>query len=345
MRVRVLGRFEVLVGGKPVPLTARRSRQARSLLKILIGRRGSPVARGELAVGLLWPDDDAHRTGHRLSVLLSAVRCVLDPSRLWGGPVDYHLRADVAGICLDIEHVAVDVEDLIRDAGQATALLRDGDTARAREILSDVDAMYLGDAFSDEPYEDWSIGLREQARTVWLGALRTLADLSRSDHDVDQGGDLPGPAARGRPVRRTRPRRAGRPAGPGRPAWRGPPGFRPVDRRHEDDRGTAAGSGPAAARPSEKLLFPAGRAVVGGRPEVLEKGADLDPEILGRAPVVAGTAVGDIGAVVAGEFVVALVAVQAVIVVAAQEQVVAVAAVDDVRRRVRRRGCRGHPVR
>ena len=45
VQVRVLGRFEVVVAGRPVPLPAWRSRQARSLFKILVARRGRPVSR------------------------------------------------------------------------------------------------------------------------------------------------------------------------------------------------------------------------------------------------------------------------------------------------------------
>jgi len=183
VRIQVLGKFDVFVAGRPVPLTAWRSRQARSLLKILVARRGSPIARPELSE-LLWPDDDVERTGHRLSVLLSIVRTVLDPSRLW--PADHHVRADVAGISLDIDHVGVDVEDLMRDATHAAELTRSAQTERAREILAEVDAAYRGDAYSDEPYEDWARGLREEARAVWLRALRSLADLSRRAGEFDQ---------------------------------------------------------------------------------------------------------------------------------------------------------------
>jgi DNA-binding SARP family transcriptional activator len=180
--VRVLGPFEVVVGGSPVPLAAWRSRQARSLLKILVARRGSPVARAELSE-LLWPDDDADRTGHRLSVLLSIIRTVLDPAKRW--PTDHYVRADIVGISLDVRQVAVDVEELIRDAAHAEQLRRAGDLDGARQILSDVDAMYRGDAFADEPYEDWAHRLREEARAVWLRALRTLAGLARAAGEVD----------------------------------------------------------------------------------------------------------------------------------------------------------------
>ncbi|WP_173154181.1 tetratricopeptide repeat protein [Phytohabitans suffuscus] len=183
VQVRVLGRFEVVVGGQPVPLPAWRSRQARTLLKILIARRGRPVPRGELCE-LLWPDDEPSRTAHRLSVLLSAVRNVLDPGRQ--RPADHYLRADPAGVCFDVGRVALDVEDLLRDATHGLCLAREGHTGRAREILAEVDAAYRGDAFDDEPYEEWADGLREEARAVWLRALRELAELCRRAGDLDQ---------------------------------------------------------------------------------------------------------------------------------------------------------------
>lgn len=47
-------------------------------------------------------------------------------------------------------------------------------------MLSEVDAAYCGDAFEDEPYEDWAIGLREHARAGWLRSLRSLAALRAS---------------------------------------------------------------------------------------------------------------------------------------------------------------------
>ncbi|MEV6495389.1 tetratricopeptide repeat protein, partial [Actinoplanes sp. NPDC051633] len=183
VQVRVLGRFEVFVAGRPVPLPAWRSRQARTLLKILAARRGRPVPRSELCE-LLWPDDEPQRTAHRLSVLLSVVRTVLDPLRLWAP--DHYLAADLTGVSLDVSRVTVDVEDLLRDATHGMQLAREGDAALAREILAEVDAAYRGDAFDDEPYEGWADGLREQARSVWLRALRELADLWRSAQNPEQ---------------------------------------------------------------------------------------------------------------------------------------------------------------
>jgi DNA-binding SARP family transcriptional activator/tetratricopeptide (TPR) repeat protein len=183
LQVRVLGGFEVLVGGRPVPFTAWRSKQARTLIKILVARRGRPILRAELSE-LLWPDNDPSRTAHRLSVLLSVVRTVLDPQHLW--PVDHYLRADPFGLSLDLAHISVDAEGLLQDAGHARRLVSDGATTQARQILLDVAQLYRGTAFEEEPTEAWASGLREEVRAVWLRSLRDLADLSRTSGDLRQ---------------------------------------------------------------------------------------------------------------------------------------------------------------
>jgi DNA-binding SARP family transcriptional activator len=182
LQVRVLGGFDVRAAGRPVPLTAWRSRQARTLVKVLVARRGRPVPRGEVCE-LLWPDDDPQRTAHRLSVLLSVVRGVLDPARSW--PADHHIRADLLGLSLDLSHVVVDAEELLRDAVHAEEVLADGDEDRARALLAEVDALYRGEAFDEEPYEAWAGGLREEVRAAWLRSLRRHALLCRRAGAVD----------------------------------------------------------------------------------------------------------------------------------------------------------------
>jgi DNA-binding SARP family transcriptional activator len=152
-------------------------------VKILVARRGRPVPRAELCE-LLWPDDDTRRTAHRLSVLLSMIRSVLDPAHAW--PADRHVHADSAGIWLDTERVTVDAEELARDSDLAAQLLQEGQPGRAREVLREVCDRYHGDAFDDEPYEDWAGGLREEIRAARLRALRQLAMLSVDAGDLDQ---------------------------------------------------------------------------------------------------------------------------------------------------------------
>ena len=174
--IEVLGGFRVLVDDAEIPVTAWRSRQARTLVKILAARYGRPASRAWLCE-TLWPDDDPGRTGHRLSVLLTTVRGVLDPERRW--PTDRFVAADLGAVWLEPTYVTVDAETLVRDAKVAAELMDGGDTDRAQEILSDIDGRYRGDAFDDEPAQDWADGVREEVRAAWQQSVRRLAALAR----------------------------------------------------------------------------------------------------------------------------------------------------------------------
>jgi len=187
VRIQVLGGFDVRVGERPVPLQAWRSRQARTLVKILASRRGRPLSRDYLCE-VLWPDDDQAKTGHRLSVLLATVRGVLDPERAW--PPDHYVAADSSGLRLDLARVSVDADGLLHDAAHAADLMESGDDDRAREILADVDARYLGDAFEDDLGEEWADGFREEVRAAWLRSLRRLATLRSRESRVDDAQGL-----------------------------------------------------------------------------------------------------------------------------------------------------------
>jgi DNA-binding SARP family transcriptional activator len=180
--ISVLGGFTVRVGAEPVPLPAWRSRQARTLVRILAARRGRPVTRERLCE-LLWPDDDPARTGHRLSVLLATVRGVLDPARAW--PTDRFIVADSAGLRLDSTHVAVDADQVLHDASAGAEQMEAGNDERALEILADVDLRYTGDAFEDDVGEEWADAFREEVRGAWLRSLRRLAVLQRRRGGVD----------------------------------------------------------------------------------------------------------------------------------------------------------------
>ncbi len=181
--IQVLGRFEVLLHGQPVPPSAWQSRKARDLLRILVARRGRPLPRPELAE-LLWPDDDPAKTGHRLSVLLSIVRTALDPGR--AVPADHFVVADQSSVALDVSRLKVDAEDFLADVRHALALRDRGARAGARALLAAAERAYTDDPFADEPYADWTRELREEARAAYLRAMRALAGLSRDAGDTEQ---------------------------------------------------------------------------------------------------------------------------------------------------------------
>lgn len=173
--IRVFGRFEVLLDGVAVPAGQWQSRKARDLLRILVARRGRPVSRDELSE-LLWPDDRPDRTGHRLSVLLSIVRGVFDPCRALA--VDHYLVADQSSVVLNVHRIDIDVESFLAEVSHGRGLRERGADTQAYTLLAAAEARYRADVFEDEPYADWALPLREQARAAYVHALRLLASTA-----------------------------------------------------------------------------------------------------------------------------------------------------------------------
>ncbi len=179
--IQCLGGFAVLRNGTPVPLAEWKSRKARDLVKMLIARNGRPVHRGVL-MDLLWPDEPPERTASRLSVTLSTARAVLDPTK--AHPGGWFLAADNDTIGLDVDHVEVDVLRFLDVGARALAHRKDGPSAAALDSLEEAESAYVGDAFPEDPYEDWAVSLRERARATYTAVARTLADDAAAAGDT-----------------------------------------------------------------------------------------------------------------------------------------------------------------
>lgn len=176
-RVAVLGTFDVVtVDGETARWT---SRKARSLLKILVARRGAPIAREEL-MGALWPDESPDDLANRMAVAVSTVRRALDPRRSLA--VDALVRAEAGSLRLVPDHVEIDVETFL-DLGQAAlAAHRDGREDAHRLLHVAVDA-YHGEALPDEPYEEWAETLRSHVAATYAALLRAVASRAAGEGD------------------------------------------------------------------------------------------------------------------------------------------------------------------
>ncbi len=172
--IMTLGGFRVTRGGSAVEIGDWGSRKARDLVKLLVARRGAPVVRDEVAA-LLWPDEP-DRSARRLSVLLSTIRGVLDPTK--SRAPDHYVGADHDTVWLVREHVEVDLEEFLREATEGRRLLQNGETAKAEELLARAAARYLGDFCADDPYADWAAGARELARHTFVEVSAHLGRLA-----------------------------------------------------------------------------------------------------------------------------------------------------------------------
>ncbi|MGW0806249.1 BTAD domain-containing putative transcriptional regulator [Nonomuraea sp. NPDC002799] len=176
--VETMGTFRVVRGSVPVPRTAWQSRKARDLLKILVSRRGGGIGRERL-VEILWPEQEDEAVGlRRLNVMVSTLRAVLDPGRE-RAPDDL-VVSDEGALRLELSHVDVDVERFLELVAGAVRLDQAGRTAEALERWAAAEGAYGGEFCEEDPYADWAVGLREQARAAYVQAAARLA-TARAD--------------------------------------------------------------------------------------------------------------------------------------------------------------------
>jgi ATP/maltotriose-dependent transcriptional regulator MalT/DNA-binding SARP family transcriptional activator len=172
VRIQSLGGFSVLRDGELVRISEWQSKRARELLKLLIARRGRPAPRGYL-METLWPGEDPERVSNRLSVALTTVRNVLDPQHRFAP--EHFVVSDNDAVALNRDVIDIDVERFLSATSDGLDSLRRGDTARGLPILSGATVVYSGDFLEENPYDDWTVALREEARAAYVSALRLLA--------------------------------------------------------------------------------------------------------------------------------------------------------------------------
>jgi DNA-binding SARP family transcriptional activator/MFS family permease len=163
-RILTLGGFRVERDGLPIEIAEWRSRKARTLLKVLVARRGAPLHREQL-IEVLWPGEPASNLVNRLAVATSTLRSVLDPIRTY--PKDHFVASADDTLRLDLDHVVVDVEVFLK----LVASLGDSD-----RNLAEVLEFYRGDFLVEDIYEEWARPLREEARAAYVSVLVRFAE-------------------------------------------------------------------------------------------------------------------------------------------------------------------------
>jgi DNA-binding SARP family transcriptional activator len=182
VRIVTLGGLRVFRDGEPVAPTAWQSRKARDLLKLLVSRLGRPVPR-EQVCEVLWPDEPADRRSSRLSVTLSTLRGVLDPARAHGA--DAFVMTDRENVWLDLAAVELDVAQFLAAGQRALSA-----PPPAIDALAAAENRYSGEFLDEDPYADWAVGTREEARAVYLRVARRLAEQLDAVGELDRAGHL-----------------------------------------------------------------------------------------------------------------------------------------------------------
>ncbi len=171
VQIQTLGRFQILVDGKPINSGPKTPKRLLSLLKAIIALGGRGSSEAQVTDGL-WPDSDgdtAHRsfatTLHRLRKLIGR-HDVIDLSE--------------GRLSLNPRYVWVDVWAFENLVDQADPAWRKGQAAEARlnavRLTEKAIALYGGSFLSGDPEETWNVSPRERLRTKFIRTVKTLCD-------------------------------------------------------------------------------------------------------------------------------------------------------------------------
>jgi DNA-binding SARP family transcriptional activator len=177
-RVRTLGRFEVVGAGCEDPAHWS-SRKARDALKIMICRRGRAIPR-EVLIDQLGPNVTLSVGRSRLSVVLSLLRVALDPERRFASDP---LRADRQCVALDLDLVAVDVEELLVHAAKGLSSARQADPDPS-ELEEAARLAELGSFLAEDPYADFAVPLRATVERTHRDVLHALTQVGVRSGDA-----------------------------------------------------------------------------------------------------------------------------------------------------------------
>lgn len=187
--IYILGPFQVERDGQPIPPREWARPKDRALLKLLALELGHLVPQDRL-LELLWPNLAPAAATNNLHVSISRLRKILNanpPDTTTGSSI---IRRDGGGYTLapDVS-VWVDLEEFRRQLAQGREWRRRGAWAPAVVAYRAAEALYRGDLFEEDPYEEWALRPREQLRGVHLAVREELADclihLGLSDEAVE----------------------------------------------------------------------------------------------------------------------------------------------------------------
>jgi DNA-binding SARP family transcriptional activator len=179
MTVRLLGPFELFVGGAQVSAERWLRRKPRSLVKLLALQPRRQLHREQI-IDLLWPDADFESAANNLHKAIHAARRALEPDLKSGSRSRFVvIRDNLVALCAP-GGVHVDVEAF---ESRAAAALR-SDNPKLLEAALD---LYRGDLLPEDLYEDWAVASRERLRGLYGDLLFRLARLREESGDYAEG--------------------------------------------------------------------------------------------------------------------------------------------------------------
>ncbi|MGH8992516.1 MAG: BTAD domain-containing putative transcriptional regulator, partial [Acidimicrobiia bacterium] len=191
--IRLLGRFSVRRAGEEIPPGAFGGRLVRTLVRVLLTRRGEFISHDVLA-GALWPGRMPANPAANLKVLVSRGRTALgDAALISTGPGGYSFAGGDA--------CRVDAEDFLAAVAAGGRHLHDGEAAAALRVLRSALDSWGGEPLAEDAYEDWASDYRAALGRAYQRALEEGAAAALAVRDPGQAVVLAEAAVAREPLR------------------------------------------------------------------------------------------------------------------------------------------------
>jgi DNA-binding SARP family transcriptional activator len=162
VRIYTLGRFEVVVGDRPLAFGQKVPRRLIELLKALVALGGRDIPQ-QRVLELLWPDEEGDGAHHALSVAIHRLRRLLaDPQCI---------RIEDGALSLDRTRVWVDAFQALLSLAAATSAARDARTSTPDALIDAVRVLYRGAFLPGDGDVPWTISMRERLRTAFIDCV------------------------------------------------------------------------------------------------------------------------------------------------------------------------------
>ena len=184
LKINLLGKFNVSIGDRNLPLSVWKSSKALMIFKYLSANRHQGFIPREVLIELLWPEEDIRKTGSRFNMAMSALRKTLEPHLSPKSPSAYIERKKDqyrlypgAKIRIDAEHfsdavIAVNAEKNHPQKSLETCLL--------------AQSLYRGPFLEEDRYEEWCIEKRERFTADYLKILREIVILYKEENNIEK---------------------------------------------------------------------------------------------------------------------------------------------------------------
>jgi len=181
LRVFCFGVFKLFRGDEEIPVEAWKSEKARMLFKYLVYHQGKGYIVKDILMELLWPESDPEKSRKRFNVALTAIRKILEPELARGTPSAYLLRKG-DGYRLHLgENGFLDIAAFESAVGLAG---KENDPDKALEHYLQAEALYKGDLFQEDQYQEWCLDARSLYREKYLHVLGFLVSFFKKSGDL-----------------------------------------------------------------------------------------------------------------------------------------------------------------